>query len=237
MSSVIRPVGPLPPRVYWVRRLVLIGVVVVVVALVAALVSKVAGAGEQPVTKPTATVGADEPKGSDGKDGKGSGDKDTSKDDKAADEDGDQKDDGAKDEAGAESTAAGSGDIPACAKEDVTIGLSADGETFKGRNVKFALEVTNTSERSCLIDVTDKTRELVIVSGPARVWGSADCVDPEPRMLLLAAGQADSSSLTWKRVRSEPGCPTKGVEAKPGTYRATASILGKKSKELVIVLS
>ena len=104
-------------------------------------------------------------------------------------------------------------------------------------DVKFALEVTNTSDRSCLIDVTDKTRELVIVSGPARIWGSADCVDPKPRMLLLAAGQSDAASLTWKRVRSEPGCPTKGVEAKAGTYRATASILGKTSDEVVLVLS
>ena len=84
---------------------------------------------------------------------------------------------------------------------------------------------------------SNKTRELVIVSGPARIWGSADCVDPKPRMLLLAAGQSDAASLTWKRVRSEPGCPTKGVEAKAGTYRATASILGKTSDEVVLVLS
>lgn len=229
MSTVIRPVGPLPPRVYWVRRLLLIGVVVVVVALVAALVSKVAGAGDEPGPRPTSSAGADAPKGSDGKDAKGSADKDGAQGNKSSANDGATKD-------GAES-AAGSGDIPACAKGDVAIDLSAEGETFKGRNVKFALEVTNTSDRSCLVDVTDKTRELVIVSGPARIWGSADCVDPEPRMLLLAAGQADSASLTWKRVRSEPGCPTKGVEAKPGTYRATASILGKKSEELVIVLS
>ncbi|NKX92386.1 hypothetical protein HF995_03710 [Sanguibacter hominis ATCC BAA-789] len=226
MSTVIRPVGPLPPRVYWVRRLLLIAAVVVVVALVAAAVSKIAGAGDAPTAKPTVSAAATEPSGSGGKDGQPAGGTDEKPADQSAEEP-------VKD--GAES--GGSGDVPACAQEDVGITLSADGETFQGRNVKFALEVTNTSDRSCLIDVTDKTRELVIVSGPARIWGSADCVDPKPRMLLLAAGQSDTASLTWKRVRSEPGCPTKGVEAKAGTYRATASILGKTSDEVVLVLS
>ena len=53
MSTVIRPVGPLPPRVYWVRRILLIAAVVVVVALVAAAVSKIAGAGDASPAKPT----------------------------------------------------------------------------------------------------------------------------------------------------------------------------------------
>lgn len=221
MGTVLRPVGPLPPRVYWVRRLLLIGAVVLVVALVAAVVSKVAGAGEPDgaTGKPAAASTS----------GAGDGKKVTQEVKDAAS--------GDADKGGTEEAPETPGDVPACAKGDVGIKLSADGETFKGRNVKFALEVTNTSDRSCLIDVTHKTRELVIMSGPARVWGSADCVAPEPRMLLLAAGQSDKAALTWKRVRSEPGCPTKGVEAKPGTYRATATVLGRASDEVVLVLS
>src|ERR1700712_3149234 len=43
MSNVIRPFGPLPTRVYWVRRLVLVGVVGLVVALLWWLVSGLGG--------------------------------------------------------------------------------------------------------------------------------------------------------------------------------------------------
>jgi hypothetical protein len=49
MSAVLHPVGPATPRVYWVRRLVVIGVVVVVVAVLWAVLSGVAkGAAETP---------------------------------------------------------------------------------------------------------------------------------------------------------------------------------------------
>ena len=73
MSTVIRPVGPLPPRVYWVRRILLIAAVVVVVALVAAAVSKIAGAGDASPAKPTPSAAATEPSGSGGKDGQPAG--------------------------------------------------------------------------------------------------------------------------------------------------------------------
>lgn len=43
MSTLLRPTGSLPPRVYWRRRLVVLIVLVVVVALAAALVSKLGG--------------------------------------------------------------------------------------------------------------------------------------------------------------------------------------------------
>jgi hypothetical protein len=39
MSTVLRPVGPQPPRVYWVRRLLLLGLVLLVVLLVVWLIS------------------------------------------------------------------------------------------------------------------------------------------------------------------------------------------------------
>jgi hypothetical protein len=35
MSTVMRPVGPLPPRVYWIRRSVVLGVILIIILLLA----------------------------------------------------------------------------------------------------------------------------------------------------------------------------------------------------------
>lgn len=45
MSNLVRPVGPLPPRVYWIRRVVVLAVALVVVILTATIVAKIAGGG------------------------------------------------------------------------------------------------------------------------------------------------------------------------------------------------
>ena len=62
MSTVLHPVGPQPPRVYWVRRLIVVGVVLVVVVLVAVAVRGVLSrAGSSPgAGEPVATEQPDE---------------------------------------------------------------------------------------------------------------------------------------------------------------------------------
>lgn len=45
MSNLTRPVGPLPPRVYWMRRFVVLAVALVVVILIGTIIGKVAGSG------------------------------------------------------------------------------------------------------------------------------------------------------------------------------------------------
>jgi hypothetical protein len=62
MSSVVNPVGPLPPRVYWVRRLVVLGVPLILILIIA--VSCSGGGGKKsptagtggPSTTPTVTT-------------------------------------------------------------------------------------------------------------------------------------------------------------------------------------
>lgn len=243
MSTVLRPVGPQPAKVYWVRRAVVVAALVVALVVLGLVISAVARAisgddgnsGAASPTPPAATAPA-APATSDAP-ADAPADAEAAADADAAAAGDAPKPDGAEAEDPAKAAAAATGDIPACEGADMSVLLAADGSTFKKRAVTFSLEVKNASDRSCLVDVTDKTRELVITSGPARVWSSADCVKPKPRMLLLAAGQSASSTLTWERVRSEPGCPSKDVEAKPGTYRATLSLLGVTSEELVFVLS
>lgn len=43
MSNLLHPVGPLPPKVYWVRRLVVLAVAILVVVITATIVVNVIG--------------------------------------------------------------------------------------------------------------------------------------------------------------------------------------------------
>lgn len=45
MSNVLHPIGSQPPRVYWVRRLVVLAILVVVVLIVGAVVKSLSGSG------------------------------------------------------------------------------------------------------------------------------------------------------------------------------------------------
>ncbi|GHG47181.1 hypothetical protein GCM10011331_07750 [Flavimobilis marinus] len=248
MGTVTRPVGPLPPRVYWVRRLVAL-VVVVVVLVVAFAVVRALTAGDAAQGSDTGGEVSAAPDGSgssggaddDGDAGAADGGADGAADGGAEKGEGDT-DAGADGEAPAdEEPAAGDAPdgaaTPECAKADVAVALRSDASTYAAKaDPVFTMDVTNVGDAPCLVDVTDDTRELLIVSGPARVWSSADCNDPDARLLLLSPGQVDSQELTWSRVRSDEKCAASDVVAAPGTYRATLSLLGRATDELVFVL-
>jgi hypothetical protein len=68
MSSVLYPVGPQPPRVYWVRRLVVLGVPLILILIIAISCSggggkptqdAGVGTGVNPTTTPTDTASSD----------------------------------------------------------------------------------------------------------------------------------------------------------------------------------
>ena len=128
--------------------------------------------------------------------------------------------------------------VPLCSKDTLSAALEVNGSEFAaGVEPAFTVTMTNTSDVACLVDVSHETRSVTVTSGPARVWGSGDCVtSTTATTLLIGAGKSEASTLTWDRSRSEEGCPRTGVVAKAGTYRATADVLGASSKEVVFVL-
>jgi len=196
MSTLLRPTGSLPSRVYWRRRLVLVAVVVLVVVLGAVAVKGLASGSDAdggPAPGPTTT---------------------------------------------ATPTASGTAGVPLCTDDALTTSLEVNGSDFAaGVEPAFTVTMTNTSDVACLVDVSPETRTVTVTSGPARVWGSGDCVtSTASKTLLIGAGKSEASTLTWDRTRSEEGCPRTGVVAKAGTYRATADVLGAQSQEVVFRL-
>lgn len=210
MNTVLRPAGPLPARVYWVRRLVLLAVVVLVGVVVWALVPR-GGGGEDPAADgegdPSVTAVPDDASGEDAADGEG----------------GEDTTDGA----------------PApCSAEDLTVTLAADADSYGAdRSPTFTVTFTNTGSQSCVVDAGAANQALVVTSGSDRIWSSADCpADGGTRTLLLAPGAQDQDLVAWGRVRSDETC-SEGLPApRPGTYTAVASLGGAQSGSVVFQL-
>lgn len=209
--GVVRPAGPLPARVYWVRRAVVLGVPLLLVALVVWLVVGRGAAdarADEPTPAPTGTTTAP----------------DTTADDTGAEETDDEADDGKP---------------PECTPEVLALSVAATAESFpEGASPTFVLSIINTGTDPCLVDAGEAHREVVITSGVDRVWSSRDCVaaGTESRTLLLAGGAVEEAQLGWDRVRSAQGCPADQPAPGAGTYSVAFTLAGATATPAVFGL-
>lgn len=207
--GVVRPAGPLPARVYWVRRVVVLGIPLLLVVLVVWLV-----AGRGSATPPADASSQDTP----------------SSEPKTAETPAADGDEGTED---------ASGVPPTCTPEVLALAIAATAESFpEGTSPTFAVSITNTGTQPCVVDAGDTQREIVITSGVDRVWSSKDCpvAGNETRKLLLAGGAADESTLAWNRVRSAQGCPADQPTPGAGTYSAAFTLAGATATPVVFGL-
>ncbi len=94
-----------------------------------------------------------------------------------------------------------------------------------GSPVSFRVEIRRVGSRPCLADGSEAGRAVVIMSGSARVWSSADC-STGSRMLLLGAGDVDVQTVTWNGKTSAPNCGGPRAIAGAGTYSVAAELAG-----------
>ncbi len=113
-----------------------------------------------------------------------------------------------------------------CTPADMDATVSTEAGTA-GEPVTFALTLTNAGDAACLVDAGSAALVLTVHSGDDRVWSSGDCAaEPTVRELLLDAGDATETTLTWKGSRSAAGCPSGQGAATAGTYRVQTSLDG-----------
>ena len=190
----LRPVGDLPPRVYWARRLV----VLLIVALVALLVwwlwpsggdDTTATSGEPSPTPSLSTTPSLSPEPSETT---------TSKTPKPS-------------------------DAP-CEDSDIEVTVRTDSSTYPtGEDPTIAFTVTNVSDTTCVRDVGQAANELKVSSGGVTVWSSDFC-NPggDPDLLTMEPGDNYKGDFTWSRVLATKDCPTPLEQADPGTYQVVA---------------
>jgi len=120
----------------------------------------------------------------------------------------------------------------------VVISLLAAQDSYgAGERPEFEVDVVSTAPRPCTFNVGSKNVRLLIRSGAARIWGSADCArGAGPRATELVTGVPQVLRMSWDRKTSVPGCQLARREALPGTYTAAARTGRLRSQTVVFVL-
>lgn len=207
MGSLLHPVGRESARVYWIRRSLVLGVVVVVVAIVAwmlwpkpAPVTAVPAAAVTPTTSATpdaATVGQTQTPS-------------------------------------ASPTPTGP---VACDPGFTRLNVAGFKQVKSGAKQVFTVSAVNGGTQACILAIKPATFELAVSSGDDRIWSTADCKDWLPaKTLTLKPQAAHEFSVTWPLVRSSAGCKTSKDAVRPGTYVANATYLETaKSRQVMLV--
>lgn len=222
MDGLARPVGELPPEIYWRRRLVSGAFLVLAILVLYYLVHSLFGGGDGPTT-PGPTTSA-----SPGVSTSASPGASTSASPGAT--------------AGTSSSpTVDLAGIRMCGAADVTIVLTATTHDWSGTTEpSFTGAVRQSAATQCVLDTAASDAELLVTSGAVRQWSNLDCAKTPlltAQKLLLKPGDTATLSTTWPRVRSEDGCPTTLKAPGPGTYRATLTVQGITSDQAVFALT
>jgi hypothetical protein len=223
MSTLMQPSGPLPTRVYWVRRLLLLLSLILLVAIVSWLVSRATASGDA-ATK--ATSGSTQRHGQ------------TSKKNTSA-------------AAGTKSTgvpirgpAGGSAPPqtihPATAQPTTTqppaaptgacdvadVGIAIHVPTMRAgdpTSIKLAL----TGESACRLSISARNLVMQVTSGSDRIWSSDDCPNElSTNAVVIRPDTTAHYEFRWDGFRSSKHCGTNVAMAKPGGYWVRAAFLG-----------
>jgi hypothetical protein len=235
MSSVIRPAGPLPSRVYWVRRLLLLTILVVVLSLAWLIVGRVLGGADTPTADGSTSGGTpalqpgDTGAGGDGPQGTPGGN--------AA---GQQQDGPAHDGHRGQSHHQ-HGDkahqtkpplrppTDDCAPADVGMRVSVD-DARPGLPTPVTLKLTSLGSPACRLAITPDSLMLRITSGEDVIWSSDDCPDDLlAKELVIRSHPATDYTFDWNGFRSTASCSAPGKVTKPGGYWAEAALIGAET--------
>jgi hypothetical protein len=116
--------------------------------------------------------------------------------------------------------------------------ITDQGEYPAGELPQFSIQLDNTGDVACTLNVGTTTQSLTVTSGEDVWWRSTDCQsEPSDMEVTLEAGQSVTSAepVTWDRTRSTAEtCDSESRPAAPGggaLYRLSVSIAGVDSSE------
>lgn len=211
--SVTRPRGPLPPRVYWFRRLLVLGVVL---GLVLGINRLVAGDGEDSptpaampasaVSTPAATPSAAATTGAPA----------------APAPRKPRRPKKPKKTATPLPTPSGP-----CADSDVKVVPTLAEPAYAGGDVRLTLQLTTIASPACTWRVSADSVAVKLTSGNDRIWSSQQCRRAVPTTEVVLRRQPVATvDVTWSGRRSDADCSRHTLWAEPGYYHVAAAALG-----------
>lgn len=218
MSPLLRPVGPLPASVYWVRRalaLALIGLATWL--LISVLPFGKSGSGDaappkSPQSAPERPLTTASPSASAKPSSKPSAKPSVKPKPKPK-----PKPTG----------------TPICPDSVVSIAVDAkNSKSPAGKPVLIEVELENTASVACRVSVSAKSLEVTVSSGKDRIWTTEHCtaaINAGP--FTLQAGKVRTLGVVWMGERSKKGCPAGQQKSLPGFYAVDASFNGIAAKK------
>ncbi|HSE10710.1 MAG TPA: hypothetical protein VLB29_18750 [Nocardioidaceae bacterium] len=210
--SVARPRGPLPARVYWVRRVLVLVVVCGLVFGIGRLLGGGSGGAVEPSAQPASAVGSGDPSPS------------------------------AVSTADAQSTVAPRPDgkpaktrtrVPLamptgpCQDEDVRVVPTLEENAYAGGDIRLTLRLTTIVSPACTWEVSAESVAVKLTSGSDRIWSTQDCPGVVPEVpVVLRDRKVTLVDLTWSGRRSDSDCSRTTQWAEPGYYHVAAAAMG-----------
>jgi hypothetical protein len=207
--SVTRPRGPLPARVYWVRRLLVLGVVFGLVFGISRLFGGDDGSRE-PAARPASAVqsGSATPSAvstADARPGTSPSPQMTKTKSPLA--------------------------MPTgpCRDNDVRVVPDLQETAYAGGAVRLTLRLTTFVSAACTWTVSPETVAVRLTSGSDRIWSSQDCPKAVPEeQVVLRDRVATFVDVTWGGRRSDSDCTRTTQWAEPGYYHVAAAAMGSE---------
>jgi hypothetical protein len=219
----LRPIGSLPPTVYWRRRLMILAplVLIAITAYVAintggsskptgaaAHTSTSAGSSSSVVSSPSTAPAST----------------------------------AVQSTSGSSTAATTHSSVPvsptACAHSALSVVAVTGAPSYAvGTTPTLYLQVTNIGKLPCVENLSDRQIEMRVYNGASRVWGSHDCqIAPDTAAVTLPINQPVRRSVVWTGLSSQPACAGARQRVGAGTYTLQVYLAGVEGKTSTFTL-
>lgn len=235
MSAITRPRGPLPTRIYWVRRLLVLGLAVLLVVVLARLLggggdggSAQSGVAQQAAGTPT-EAGAPSPSGSPEATGDPSPDasQEAADDPSAGAGDDEAAEDGKQTEKDKQAEKGKREKLPEpegrCDPEDLVVEPVVK-KPVAGSPVRIVLEISTREAEACNFTASRESMIVDITSGDDEIWTSRHCAGRIGKNEVVPRREEPARvAMAWSGKRSDEECSRTTRWALPGWYHVRAA--------------
>ena len=229
----LEPQGPLPPEIYRRRRMLAIGIAVVVVGVIAAIVAVIVNSGSTDIdtTASTETAAPAAPPPLPGE------------------QPGEKSPVVPPEQRAPEATATPTAAVvpPPVLKEgddcpDSTLavkGITSQPSYVVGDQPKFTMVVTNIGLVACNRDVGAAVLAAYVYSlDNKRLWSNLDCAPSNETLVkTFNPGEQVTTEVTWTGMSSAPQCPLPRQPIGPGTYNLVVQLGNLRSATVPFILA
>jgi hypothetical protein len=222
MTAVARPRGPLPARVYWTRRLLVLVVALGLVFGLARLLGSGGGGGTGPSAQP---VGADESTASVTGSLSATADPTPTAEPTYPSE--------VASSTTPRGTRSGAVTTPlaeptgACPADDVVAVPSVKPPAYAAKPVVITVTLSTAASPACTWTVSARSLVVKVTSGSDRIWSSQQCTRAVPEQAVVLRRDAPVSvSVIWNGLRSDSDCSRSTTWAENGYYHVAAAAFG-----------